>query len=210
MHQYNQCQKILKSSLLKDYNNEKERKKKASNRISNKIENNEVNVPSTLEYKYVLADLVDLLNKLPDEYYNDFKSWMTITSALKSVNLKDVWDTFSKKSDKYDELKNKNIWDGLTPYADLTILSIIRKKENIKSKFKVHRWCNKLELFTTKPNEIRNEKYLTLTKFDYDEHPRILIKSATGTEKTTCTAEMIENIRKWGDYKVLSIVSRVS
>ena len=41
------------------------------------------------------------------------KSWMTVTSALKSVNLKDVWDTFSKKSDKYDELKNNNIWDGM-------------------------------------------------------------------------------------------------
>ena len=79
---------------------------------------------------------------------------------------------------------------------NITILSSIKKKEKIKSKFTVHRWCNKLELFTTKPNEIRNEKYLTLTKFDYDEHPHILIKSATGTGKTTCTADLIERIRK--------------
>ena len=37
-----------------------------------------------------------------------------------------------------------------------------------------------------------------------------MIKSATGTGKTTCTADLIERIRKYGDYKVLSIVSRVS
>ena len=35
------------------------------------------------------------------------------------------------------------------------------------------------------------------------------MKSATGTGKTTCVADLVERIRKDGDYKVLSIVSRV-
>ena len=54
-----------------------------------------------------------------------------------SVNLKDVWDAFSKKSDKYDELKNTNIWGGFPPYADLTILNSIKKIEKNKIKIKV-------------------------------------------------------------------------
>ena len=80
-------------------------------------------------------------------------------------------------------------------------------QENIKSKLKIHKYCDKLNTYTSKPNIIVNEKYINL---DTDEHPNLLIKSATGTGKTTATSNLVERIRQGHDYKVLSIVSRVS
>ena len=65
-------------------------------------------------------------------------------------------------------------------------------------------------MFTTKVDEMRDEEYINLDNFDFDEHSNLLIKSATGTGKTTSTAKLIERIRKGHSYKVLSIVSRVS
>ena len=176
----------------------------------NDTKQNQVTIPTSIEFNYLLSDVIDLLNKLPEKYYSDFKLWMSVTSALKSVNLREQWETFSKKSEKYDEKNNHDIWEELTPNIDLTFLSTLQKKEGIKSKLKVHRWCSKLDLFTIEPNEIRNEQYIDLKNFDYDEHSLILIKSATGTGKTTATADLIKKIRHGYNYRILSIVSRVS
>ena len=85
------------------------------------------------------ADVVDVLNKLPAKYCNDFKLWMSVTSVLKSANLREQWEEFSKKSlDRYNETNNNNIWEGLTPIVDLTFLNVLVKSEGIKTKLKVH------------------------------------------------------------------------
>ena len=89
-------------------------------------------------------------------------------------------------------------------------MSFSAQQENIKTKLKIHKYCDKLDIFTAKPNEIVNKKYINLDEFDFDEHPNLLIKSATGTGKTTATSKLVERIRQGHDYKVLSIVSRVS
>ena len=50
-----------------------------------------------IKYKFDNDKLVKVLNLLPSKYYNDYKCWITITSCLKSANLKDIWEEFSKK-----------------------------------------------------------------------------------------------------------------
>ena len=57
-----------------------------------------VNINNDIKYKYDQNELVKVLNLLPSKYYDDYKCWMTITSALKSAGLKDIWEQFSKKS----------------------------------------------------------------------------------------------------------------
>lgn len=136
-----------------------------------------------IKFRYDREELVKVLNQLPSKYYNDYKRWITITSALKSAGLRKVWDEFSKKSDKYDCEYNNNIYDGLQPKLDLTYISVIVKQENIKTKLKIHRYIDKLDMFTTKVDEMRDEKYINLDNFDFDEHSNLLIKSATGTGK---------------------------
>jgi hypothetical protein len=163
-----------------------------------------------IKYKFDNDKLVKLLNLLPSKYYNDYKYWFTITSCLKSANLKDIWVEFSKKSNSYDCNYNNNIWNGLEPKIDLTYMTLLAQNENIKTSLKVHKYCDKLNIFTAKPNEIVNDKYINLDKFNFDDHPNLLIKSATGTGKTTATSKLVDRIRHGHDYKVLSIVSRVS
>ena len=179
-------------------------------------------VPTSIMFNYELAHIVDVLNKLPSKYYNDFKEWFKITSALKSANLREAWDTFSKKSIKYDEDNNNSIWEKLTPGIDLTYLNVIMRDNKIKSKMNIKRWCNELNLFTATPNEIRNDEYVELIiskknkkmypnkpDFDYVKNPIILIKSMTGTGKTTAMRKLCKKIMTPGsNYKLLSIVSR--
>ena len=185
-------------------NNEKETAEK-------KTDKTKTNIPNNIEFKYDLEDVVDVLNKLPAKYYDNTNLWKCVTSALKSANLHKEWVAFSKKSSTVcDETSNNNIWMNNTLNIDLTYLNNIAKSEGIKTKLKVHRWCNKLELFTSTPNETRHVEFVELDDFDYDIHPHILIKSATGTGKTQCTSKLIQKIRGEHNYKVLSIVSRIS
>ena len=74
-----------------------------------------VNINNDIKYKYDQNELVKVLNLLPSKYYDDYKYWMTITSALKSAGLKNIWEQFSKKSSTFDYDNNNNIWDGLEP-----------------------------------------------------------------------------------------------
>ena len=204
-----------------NYKNKTKTKRNDTNE-PDKHENNKpkTNIANDIQFKYKLDDVIDLLNKLPKDYYENDQLWKNITSALKSANLHKEWVEFSKKSvSKYDEIKNDKIWTNNTLNIDLTYLNAIAKKEGIKTKLKIHRWCDKLDLFTTTPNETRHVEFVELVKtktnpnikdFDYDRHPHILIKSATGTGKTQCTSELIQKIRGEYDYNVLSIVSRIS
>ena len=66
---------------------------------------------------------------------------MTITSVLKSAGLKNIWEQFSKKSSTYDCVNNNNIWDGLEPKIDLTYMSFLIQQEKIKTKLKIHKYC---------------------------------------------------------------------
>jgi hypothetical protein len=96
------------------------------------------------------------------------------------------------------------------------------RDNKIKSKMNIKRWCNELNLFTATPNEIRNDEYVELIiskknkkmypnkpDFDYVKNPIILIKSMTGTGKTTAMRKLCKKIMTPGsNYKLLSIVSR--
>ena len=56
-----------------------------------------------------------LLKDIPIECFDDYSIWRNIGFALanysnKDIKMLEIYDTFSKKSSKYDELKCKEIW----------------------------------------------------------------------------------------------------
>lgn len=61
------------------------------------------------DYEYLITDeeIMELLEMLPMNYCNDYAPWLKITTILKSLNKEEIWDTYSKKSHKYDEVNNK-------------------------------------------------------------------------------------------------------
>lgn len=157
-------------------------------------------------YSYEQQDIVRFLNKLPKKYADDRKLWIEVTAALKSENLKDIWVKWSKQSESYNKEKNKVAW-GMEPKTNIAFLLGVAKENKLKVKINTTR---KLELFTAKPDETVKSKYLNLDKHDIIANPNLVIKSGTGTGKTTATTKLIKSINKDGGYKVLSIVSRVS
>ena len=164
-----QMPKNVKEFIMTWRNRNDKKNKTTSPKITTILNNH-------IKFKYDKNKLVKVLNELPSKYYNDYKHWISITSALKSAGLRDVWEEFSKKSDKYDCESNNNIYDGLQPKLDLTFITVIVKQENIKSKLKIHRYIDKLDMFTTNVDEIRDEEYINIDNFDCDEHSNLLIK----------------------------------
>ena len=51
-----------------------------------------------------------MLELLPDEYLDNFTKWSIITNILKNYEKYDIWDEWSKQSDKYNSRKNVVIW----------------------------------------------------------------------------------------------------
>jgi phage/plasmid-associated DNA primase len=114
-----------------------------------------------------------LLNILNSEYYDDYNEWYKIGMILKhkekelNISLFEIFDTFSKKSKKYDKHAVKKYWNGFNPEKiTITIGSLneYAKKSNsseYKNIMRDHYDKNKIEI---------TEKYIceTLNKMAGD------------------------------------------
>jgi hypothetical protein len=187
----------LKKWIMVHYKTpEKKRKTKKSKKVGT--------INKKYVYLYDKDELKDVLNKLDKKYLNSRDEWLKVTSLLKSENLYDMWNDWSSKSASYDKEENDELWQSLIPKLDIMYINHISE-----TPLKITKTL-KLNLFTKKPTETREEKYINLDEFDHMNNRTLLIKSGTGTGKTTATVKMIKSITKTQKRKVLSIVSRVS
>ena len=96
-------------------------------------------------FKYHITDLdftkiFELLNT--SKYYSS-KTWFSITNIMKQYendipNSKEIWDNWSKSSDKYNSHKNRVIWDKMTePQYDINYLIVLYNIEGFKKEPKV-------------------------------------------------------------------------
>ena len=152
--------------------------------------------------------LINLLDKLDPSYLDDYNKWSIITNIFKGIDKYKIWDDWSKGSDRYNRFKNLNIW-----------------KNNKKIKFNVNFLINLVgatdiykeykPLTVRTPDIIYNNKYVSnkskpeLEPTEYDkinifDYKTIIIKSTTGTGKTTAVANSI------GDNQIISIFSRIT
>jgi len=77
----------------------------------NEVKNILINLP--IEKK--IMNVESLLKDIPIECFDDYTIWRNIGFALanysnKDIQMLEIYDTFSKKSSKYDEMKCKDIW----------------------------------------------------------------------------------------------------
>jgi hypothetical protein len=67
----------------------------------------------------VLTDLLNFLTELQSEYLENYNKWIVITIICKKLNnpailkAKSIWDSWSKKSKKYNYTNNRNVWDAI-------------------------------------------------------------------------------------------------
>jgi hypothetical protein len=181
-----------------------------SKKIKEKIKGNAVEDEpgKDISYTYIYDQnhILELLNALPKKYRDNYSDWITISTCLKSENLKDIWDQWSRDGFGYDMDNNNKIWDRLEIDLDICYLSVIANKEGIMSNIKK---TIKPNFLTIKPDCQINDKYVNMKHLN-DMNTQI-IKSNCGTGKTTLITSYINKLLKTNNkLKVLSISVRIS
>ena len=148
----------------------------------------------TIIKKYDVSndEILKLLELLPNDYLNEYNEWLKITFILWGMNEYEIWDKWSRKSQKYNEKKNKEIWEHLKNddiYNNdflylLWLVKFHNKDINIRNIERIYKD------YTPTSNEyLKNAKYINkqyLNIDDIDNTKKInLSQSSTGTGKTT-------------------------
>ena len=163
--------------------------------------------PQNLIYDLNDNQIVEILDALPSEYLNEISKWLAITNIMKNMNKFDLWDKWCKKSSKYDQYKNVIIWNSAKGLLNINWLMITLKKPLIASYKPVSNET------TQKPNKIVSHKYVSdcITYDEFKKYNTIVVKSCTGTGKTTMTAKYVEQyLKTHSGLQVLSITNLIS
>lgn len=192
--------KIINNSKITDISewllkiiSKQTKKQKVKKQLNNKLKiSDKIFEPISDNY------LIKLLNKLDKIYCDNYYNWLTITNICKFHNKKIVWDKWSKSSSSYDAENNNMIWNNIIPSFDINYICNILKVKLVKYTKQYHPLTE---------NEFKtinvNEKYI---EFEIkDKYNTYIIKSDTGTGKTTATSKVLKN-----EEHILSIVSRCS
>lgn len=155
-----------------------------------------------LQYIISDAEISTMLDKLPKSYYNDYSHWFIVTTVLKGLDKFEIWDTFSKKSKKYDKMNNKKIYDSIKDFIDINLLAKVTGSAVVPF----------YRPYTPITNRIACE-YIEISK-QYleikDKHFNkkcVIIQSVTGTGKTTHVSSQVKRcMDEDPKLKVISII----
>ena len=136
-----------------------------------------------------------------------------MTGVLKQHGLKDVWSTWSKQAANYDQAKNEQIWNSTPGILDINYLVWVLRKAGSEREF-VAKWKphNPVTRDLSDIKQITfNKPFVSqgLSRENFENYETIIIKSCTGTGKTTAIAQHMEN-HKEQHTKFLSITTRTS
>lgn len=178
--------------------------------------------PSKNDLIYMISNekLIEILNMLPQEYCDNYLKWLSVTNVLKGLNKCDIWDSFSRKSKKYNESNNINIWNNLNSFLDVNyIISIINSYsvKNNKKALELIESYKPYQPFTANFNDFHfkefNREYVSdgFSFKELQEYSTIIMESCTGTGKTTATAKYFKQLNdRNGDLRILSLVNKIS
>lgn len=184
----------------------------------NRKNNNSTIIPKICGMTYLINDdeIIKLLDKLPLKYLNEYNSWLIILSILKNMNKWDIFNEWSKKSNKYNYNNNINLWNNNNGKFNINYISYILLNE-CKIDIPVIEGVKQYTPLTKDINFSKinmNNKYMfdtnykeaQFTKQIFEDNDTIIIKSTTGTGKTTSVASHCSD----GNSHIISIVPRIS
>ena len=195
-------------SFILGYNDTKNNKK-SNTKINNNTSDQTPNKKDDLIRLYDEPTLRQYLSKLDKKYSDDGEElWPKIGMMLKSENLYDVFEEFSKKSVKYNHDKNLKIWKSWKPTKlRLEHLNGIFSENGMKPIIRV---TKKENFFTGKVDEQVNKQHIDIEHFKTFDKIALLIISGTGTGKSSNTAKLIKLWSKDNKIKLLDLISRVN
>ena len=133
----------------------------------------------------------------PDTYDDDFSNYTRISTTLKGHDKFDIWDNWSKKNTaRCNYEKNMKLWNWRRPIYTINILVYILRTKFNKSINYVKNYKKYNPLTNNKPHKTFNDRFVS-TGWTYDEFLQndiTIIKSTTGTGKTTATAQHLHQL----------------
>lgn len=173
-------------------------------------------------YKFAVPKKIveDCLCKgLPDKYFHDRHFWVKFTTAMKTLDMMDLWIKYSQKRCKvnyeFEQFSKdrdwlKQQWNYINRHNELDMLTHCLKQSKITNAIDI------LTYFKYKPTECHTElptDFITREKLGYnaieefsENHKVVLFRSDTGTGKTTTMKHYLKTSGK----RFISIVSRIS
>lgn len=153
-------------------------------------------------------------------FHTNYKNWLYLLTALKNLDKFDIFDEYSKQNNKkYNKAQNKMMWDANRGIIDINfIISILRNEgesiEFVKEKFQ--------SIAHISPNSTLNIDVKTFNKMyvnqgltfeDFKNSETLIIKSCTGTGKTTAINTFTNKLFSDPDHsqiKFISLVDKIS
>ncbi len=160
------------------------------------------------EYEFHLNDYnkLQLIKKIchKEDYWTEYPKWLEFTRAMKYLNMENEWEAINQHKPKYDYNNNMKIWDSQDRHYIGNVFKVFGKDID-PYKYRP------ILSHQIKPNEVIHKEYLGDIVTEKDK--LIVIKSDTGTGKTTTIKRYFKSLQDNEDTKhlrLLSIVSRVS
>jgi nucleoside-triphosphatase THEP1 len=163
---------------------------------------------------YNLTDqaIWSILNKLPSKYLDNYSDWLKVTTVLKHHDKFDIWDKWSAKSSHYKRERNMIAWNAVAAPLDINLLVWELRATGILvdfiPKYKRHEPITKntSDIQTIRFNEPHVSDGFLFKHFK--KHNTIIIKSCTGTGKTTAVAKHMAKLHD--PNKLLTITTRTT
>jgi hypothetical protein len=173
---------------------------------------------SLYEYNYpddLIRNIIEGLDQ--KKYFMSYTGWLIFSTAMKQIGRKDLWEEYSEamSSKVYDEDKNEMIWNGITGHKTMYAINHLL----LNTSYEKAR--TSLDYFKLKPilkNKIQSTTKINRKKLGYEYFKELvktdkkffIIKSDTGTGKTTTFRSLMNDRQFKKNNKFISIVSRVS
>jgi hypothetical protein len=211
----------------------KNKKNKSTPKKINKInmdnvekDDNEYDGLDLTKYNFNIneEELMKICEGLPTRYFTNYNDWLVFTTGMKTLWeamgeaswVVDIWDDLSQSNaeEHYDYDKNNEMWDGITAHKVLKCVFKIFCDSKYEHAYQLLTYRTfKPELKNNvKPDMIINrEKENGKLGYDFFKEQKVgkdidcvIVKSDTGTGKTTSTKHFLDGKR------FVSLVSRVS
>jgi len=216
----------LKEFIIREVINKDKKKIKQDfkEKRQKKIKNN-ANIPF---YKYnINKELVKCITEdIDDKLFQNYDSWWKLASAYKEIGFKDLFLKYSiDKAPFYkgQESKNEELYDSITQFNEsnfIWLLKIYFMEENDTDANPDKNFIHTKNFINTykckdvykQPNVIEVNEFIDVAKLGYKVKLNFgtdyIIKSDTGTGKTTLVKEFLRNIEPC--YRFISITARIS
>ena len=177
---------------------------------------------TTHTYEYCITDdaIINILDKLPSTFLDNYSDWLKVSTAPRRHDKLELWETWCKKSSKYNAERNMLTWNSIQGILDINylvwelnktghdidLIERYRPYEPITSDIGIRKIIFNHKYVYDKRQEASTYNYKL-----FDQHSTTIIKSCTGTGKTTAIASHMERHLKANKRaKFLSITTRTT